>query len=58
MNRRPRRPDDLRRSEAAATMVEYALMMLLVALACVAAVSSLGETVGGLLQRALVGFAN
>ena len=58
MNRRPRRPDDLWQSEAAATLVEYALMMVLVAMACVTAISTFGNAVTGLFQRAIAGFGH
>ncbi len=42
--------------EAAATLVEYTLMMLFVAAACVAAVTTFGSAIASLFQRAVNGF--
>ncbi len=47
---------NLCRREEAATLVEYTLMMILVAASCVAAVTSFGSAVGSLFQRAVNAF--
>ena len=44
------------RDDKGATMIEYALMVLLIATACVAAVASLGNTVLGLFTPVTTGF--
>lgn len=45
----------LRDGEIAATIVEYTLMILVVAIACFVSVSALGTSLVGLLQKAVVG---
>lgn len=44
-----------KRSELGASLVEYALLMALIAIVCVAAVSSLGESLPGELDSATSG---
>ncbi len=44
------------RREDGATMVEYTLMMVLIAAACFAAVANFGSALAGLFQRAVNGF--
>lgn len=47
----------LRSSEDAATVVEYTLMMIFVALSCAAAVTNFGSALSGLFRRAINGFS-
>ena len=46
----------LGRQDDAATIVEYTLMMMLVAASCYAAVTSFGSAISGLIQRAVNAF--
>jgi pilus assembly protein Flp/PilA len=46
------------RDETGATAIEYAIIVLGIATAIVAAVPAVGETVKGLLERVLEGFAS
>ena len=45
----------LRDDEAAATMAEYTLMILVIAMACFVSVSALGASLVGLIREAIVG---
>jgi Flp pilus assembly pilin Flp len=47
---------ELRDDESAATMVEYTIMIMTIALACFASVSALGASLIGLIQEAIDGF--
>lgn len=46
----------LLRSDSAATMVEYAILMAFVAAACVSAVTTFGSAISALFQKAVGGF--
>lgn len=48
----------LGRQEEAATIVEYTLLMVFVAMACVTAVANFGSAVSGLFRQALNGFGH
>jgi Flp pilus assembly pilin Flp len=52
--RRPENPAQARRGrrlERAASLVEYALLIALIALACITAVGFLGDSTGGSIDR-------
>jgi Flp pilus assembly pilin Flp len=57
MAKRPGFTDGFRLGEDGATMVEYALLIAFVAMACIVAVTALGTSLAGPFQKAVSGLS-